>query len=127
MAEIEQERKDQEKSDATQSLRSQILHVVRTQFDLGVPISKTALRSKISGNTKAINDLIDSMINECWLLEYELSAAIRKQLGRDGRSKYALQALSETEYQEYLQTHRVPESVYRRRERCDPGSRSLAI
>ena len=111
---ILEEAKKEEQRARDAHTRGQILRLVRENFAAGVPLNKASLKLLIGGNAQHFSDLIQSMISEGWLLEFELSKSALKRLGLDGRKRFMLVALEEGEFAEYLMSKVIPISVQRR-------------
>lgn len=105
------EAKEDDRIALDREIRSAILELVREDFAKGRPLNKTQVRNRVVGKAADISRLVQSLIFEGWLIDFELPDSMLKRLGRDRRQRGALYALDEREFAEYLPKRMVPTAV----------------
>ena len=92
--------------DEADAVRCEILDAVQTAWAVGEPLSRRGVRGKVRRNVAAVNDMVELLVCESWLVEVTVPT---KERTNNRRSAF-LVALIAPERMVYLESGKLPEA-----------------
>ena len=104
--EAKEQAADDARRDEADAVRCEILDAVQTAWAVGEPLSRRGVRGKVRRNVAAVNDMVELLVCESWLVEVTVPT---KERTNNRRSSF-LVALITPERMVYMESGKLPDA-----------------